>query len=191
MATSTRHKGKKDMMDLLMEAEDEDGQKLEDEHIVNLILISFSAGFESSALAALWAIVYLSEHPEALKKAKEEQEEIMKRRPSTQKGLNLAEIKQMEYLNKVIDEMLHETNILSIFREAKADVSINGYTIPKGWKVLVWTGAVHMDPENYEDPQDFNPSRWHGIILKPKQRNSSPLEQEADLVLEVIWLSLS
>jgi cytochrome P450 len=53
-----------------MEAEDEDGQKLEDEHIVNLILISFSAGFESSALAALWAIVYLSEHPEALKKAK-------------------------------------------------------------------------------------------------------------------------
>jgi ent-kaurenoic acid hydroxylase len=69
-AKSNQHEGKKDLMDLLMEAEDEDGQKLEDEHIVNLILISFSAGFESSALAALWAIVYLSEHPEALKKAK-------------------------------------------------------------------------------------------------------------------------
>ncbi|XP_059428644.1 beta-amyrin 11-oxidase-like [Corylus avellana] len=139
---------------------------LKDEHIVNLILISFSAGFESSAMGALWAIVHLSEHPEALKKAKEEQQEIMKRRPSTQKGLSLTDIKRMEYLAKAIDEMLRKTNILSLFREAKADVSINGYTLPKGWKVLAWTGAVHMDPETYEDPQHFNPSRWDNIKTK-------------------------
>lgn len=34
------------------------------------------------------------------------------------------------------------------------------YIIPKGWKVLVWYGAVHMDPEIYDNPQNFNPSRW-------------------------------
>ena len=65
-----QHKRKKDVMDLLMEAEDEDGQKLDDEDIVALLLGFISAGFGTSATSTLWAIVHLTEHPEALKKAK-------------------------------------------------------------------------------------------------------------------------
>jgi len=37
---------------------------------------------------------------------------------------------------------------------------MTGYTIPKGWKVLVWNRGVHMDPENYSNPKEFDPSRW-------------------------------
>ncbi|GMY35322.1 beta-amyrin 11-oxidase-like [Fagus crenata] len=68
--------------------------------------------------------------------------------------------------HEVIDEMLRMANAFSLFREAKVDVNINGYIIPKGWKVLVWYGAVHMDPEIYENPQDFNPSRWNNLKAK-------------------------
>jgi len=70
MTESEQHKGRKDMMDLLSEAEDEDGRKLEDEDIVDLILLFLSAGFDSSAVSILWAIIHLTENPEALKKAK-------------------------------------------------------------------------------------------------------------------------
>lgn len=35
-----------------------------------------------------------------------------------------------------------------------------GYIIPKGWKVLISNQGVHMDPENYSIPKEFNPSRW-------------------------------
>ena len=35
-----------------------------------------------------------------------------------------------------------------------------GYTIPKGWKVLVWFRSVHLDPEIYPNPREFDPSRW-------------------------------
>ncbi|XP_059427765.1 beta-amyrin 11-oxidase-like [Corylus avellana] len=161
-----QHKGKKDMMDLLMEAEDEDGQKLEDEDIIALLLGFFSAGFGSTTTNTLRAIVNLANHPEALKQAKEEQEEITKRRPSTQKGLNLKDIRQMEYLAKVIDEMLRITNVTGLFREANDNISIDGYTIPKGWKIYVCLGPIHMDPETYESPQDFNPSRWDNIQVK-------------------------
>ncbi|XP_059428652.1 beta-amyrin 11-oxidase-like [Corylus avellana] len=164
--SNDEHKGKKDMMDLLMEVEDEDGQKLEDEDIVALLVSFFAAGFGSTTTNTLRAIVHLSEHPEALKKAKEEQEDITKRRPSTQKGLNFKDIKQMQYLAKVIDEMLRITSLTGLFREAKIDISIDGYTIPKGWKVFVWLGIIHMDPETYESPQDFNPSRWDNIKTK-------------------------
>ncbi|OMO93113.1 Cytochrome P450 [Corchorus olitorius] len=67
----------------------------------------------------------------------------------------------MEYLPKVIDESLRRSNFaFSIFRKAEADVELNGYTIPKGWKVLVWHRAIHMDPNIYSNPKEFLPSRW-------------------------------
>ncbi|XP_031259390.1 beta-amyrin 11-oxidase-like [Pistacia vera] len=163
-----KQKAKRGMIDLMMEVEDENGKKLEDADIKDLLLMFLLAGHESSAHAAMWAILYLHQHPEMLQKAKEEQEEIMKRRPSTQKGLNLIEIKQMEYLAKVIDETLRRTNLsFANFRQAKVDVTIKGYTIPKGWKVLVWNRGVHMDPENYPHPNQYDPSRWENHVAKP------------------------
>ncbi|OMO96123.1 Cytochrome P450 [Corchorus olitorius] len=67
----------------------------------------------------------------------------------------------MEYLSKVIDETLRNFNpLFSIPRVAQEDININDYFIPKGWKVQVWTRAVHMDPETYVNPKDFLPSRW-------------------------------
>ena len=61
---------KRGMIDLLMEIEDENGQKLQDEDIIDLLLMFLLAGHESSAHAAMWAIIYLHDHPELLQKAK-------------------------------------------------------------------------------------------------------------------------
>ncbi|XVF51941.1 hypothetical protein PTKIN_Ptkin04bG0224500 [Pterospermum kingtungense] len=159
---------KKGMIDLFMEVEDEKGQKLKDEERVNLLLLFLVAGHESSASAVNWATIFLHNNPETLKKAKEGQEEILKRRPSGQKGLSLKEMRQMEYLSKVIDETLRMVNLLfANFRWQKVDANINGYFIPKGWKVLVWNREVHMDPENYENPKQFLPSRWDNDKTKP------------------------
>ncbi|PPE02660.1 hypothetical protein GOBAR_DD00359 [Gossypium barbadense] len=100
---------------------------------------------------------------------KEEQEAVLKRRPSSQKGLTLAEIKQMEYLPKVIDESMRRANFaFTLFRRVETDVNLNGYTIPKGWNVLVWSRAVHMDPDIYTNPKEFSPSRWENPGLKGK-----------------------
>ena len=61
---------KKGMMDLLMEVENENGEKLEDEHIIDLLLLILFAGHETTAHTAMWAIIYLHDHPEMLQKAK-------------------------------------------------------------------------------------------------------------------------
>ncbi|XVF52396.1 hypothetical protein PTKIN_Ptkin05aG0014900 [Pterospermum kingtungense] len=149
------------LIDLIMEVKDEEGEKLDVEKIVIALLVVLLAGRETSGRAASWATIYLHDYPEVLQKAKEEQEEILKRRPSSQKGLTLGEIKQMKYLSKVIDETLRiRTNTFALLREAKTDANLNGYFIPKGWKVLVWQSAVHMDPEIYPNPNEFLPSRW-------------------------------
>ncbi|EXB70679.1 Ent-kaurenoic acid oxidase 1 [Morus notabilis] len=164
---SQRRKGnvsstkKKDMMDALLDVEDENGRKLTDEEIIDVLLMYLNAGHESSGHTMMWAVVFLQHRPEIFQKAKAEQEEIIKKRPPTQKGLSLKEIREMDYLSKVVDETLRVVTFsLTVFREAKQDVQVTGYTIPKGWKVLVWFRSVHLDPEIYPDPKEFNPSRW-------------------------------
>lgn len=166
-------KAKKDMMDALLEVEDENGRKLTDEEIIDLLVMYLNAGHESSGHTLMWATVLLQKHPEFLQKAKVEQEDIVKRRPAGQKGLTLKEIRQMTYLSQVVDETLRWlTFSFVVFREAISDVKINGYTVPKGWKVLVWFRTCHLDPEAWPEPMKFNPSRWDGLI--PKAGNFLP-----------------
>ncbi|CAN6588992.1 unnamed protein product [Malus baccata var. baccata] len=164
---------KKDMMDAMLDVEDDDGSKLTDEDIIDVLLMYLNAGHESSGHTIMWATVFLQANPEAFQRAKAEQDGILKRRPPTQKGLTLKEYREMDYLSKVIDETLRViTFSLTVFREAKKDVKINGYSIPKGWKVLVWFRSIHYDSELYPNPMEFNPSRWDNFT--PKALNFLP-----------------
>ncbi|XP_038905890.1 beta-amyrin 11-oxidase-like [Benincasa hispida] len=158
----------KDMMDLLMELKDEEGEELDDETIKDLIFGKLFAGHETSAYTAMWAILFLTNHPHIFQKAKEEQEDIIKRRPTTQKGITLSEVKQMKFLYQVIDETLRVSGItFMVFREAVVDVEINGKIIPKGWKVIPWFGELYMDEKQFPSPREFNPSRWDNFVATP------------------------
>ncbi|KAL2478273.1 Ent-kaurenoic acid oxidase 2 [Forsythia ovata] len=164
---------KKDMMDALMDVEDENGRKLNDDEIIDVLVMYLNAGHESSGHITMWATLFLQKNPDIFKRAKAEQEEIVRKRQPDQKGLTLKEIRQMVYLDKVIDETLRVVTFsLMVFREAKKDVNICGYTIPQGWKVLVWFRSVHLDPETYVEPKKFDPSRWDGFT--PKAANFLP-----------------
>ncbi|XP_073154775.1 ent-kaurenoic acid oxidase 2-like isoform X2 [Henckelia pumila] len=164
---------RKDMMDALMDAEDEYGRRLNDEEIIDVLVMYLNAGHESSGHITMWATLFLQNHPHVFEKAKAEQDEIVKNRTPGQQGLTLREVRQMEYLSKVIDETLRIiTFSLVVFREARKDVRISGYTIPKGWKVLVWFRGVHLDPDTYVEPKKFDPSRWDGFT--PKAGNFLP-----------------
>ncbi|KAI3731963.1 hypothetical protein L1987_63157 [Smallanthus sonchifolius] len=158
---------KRDMLDALLDTADDNGKRLEDEEIIDTLVMYLNAGHESSGHITMWSTILLQSHPEYFKIAKEEQERIVKNMPPGQKGLTLKEFRQMEYLSKVIDETLRlVTFSLMTFREAKKDVDIKGYTIPKGWRVLVWFRSVHHNPEIYPQPKEFNPSRWDNLVPK-------------------------
>lgn len=160
-------KHKKDMMDTLMDVEDENGRRLTDEEIIDVLVMYLNAGHESSGHIIMWATLFLQKHPEIFDKAKAEQEAIVKNKPPGQKGLTLKEVRQMEYLSKVIDETLRVVTFsFVVFREAMKDVNVSGYTIPRGWKVLVWFRSVHHDSETYLEPMKFDPSRWDGFTPK-------------------------
>ena len=61
---------------------------------------------------------------------------------------------------------------LTIFFLNFRPVELEGYTIPKNAHVIPHLHAVHMDPELWRNPQDFQPERFlnesHSCIEKPE-----------------------
>lgn len=58
------------MMDALIDVEDENGRKLTDEEIIDILIMYLNAGHESSGHTMMWSTILLNQHPEVLKKAK-------------------------------------------------------------------------------------------------------------------------
>jgi (+)-abscisic acid 8'-hydroxylase len=59
------------------------------------------------------------------------------------------------------------TSLFSICadRFCVGDFVFSGYLIPKGWKVLPLFRNIHHSPENFKEPEKFDPSRFEVIIV--------------------------
>lgn len=142
-----------------------DDGRLSTEQILDLILNILFAGHETSAVALTLALHFLASSPSAMDSLRSEHLGIMARTkqeksPNT-RTLNWDDYKHMEFTQNVINETLRLGNVVRfVHRKALRDVHFKGYDIPAGWKVLPVFDAVHLDPNLYDEPLDFNPDRW-------------------------------
>lgn len=88
-------------MGLLLQATDEDGERLSVDELKDQILTLLFAGHETltSAVASFCQLV--AQHPQVLKLAREEQQKLGVNTP-----LTLENLKQMTYLEQVLKEVL-------------------------------------------------------------------------------------
>ncbi len=156
-----------DALGMLLQAEDEEGNRLSLEDLCDQVLVLLFAGHETltSALASFCLLV--AQHPQVWDKLRAEQETV---------GWNPAEsptsdqLKAMTYLDWTLQEVLRLVPpVGGGFREAIADFEYGGYRIPKGWSVLYQINRTHDDPELYDNPERFNPDRWN-----PEHEKSNP-----------------
>ncbi|PIN26284.1 Cytochrome P450 CYP4/CYP19/CYP26 subfamily [Handroanthus impetiginosus] len=152
----------------------EDSEGLTDEQIAdNMIGVIFAAR-DTTASVLTWILKYLAENPSVLQAVTEEQEAIMKAKEvfGEEKVLNWTDTRKMPITTRVIQETLRVASILSFtFREAVEDVEFNGYLIPKGWKVLPLFRNIHHSPDNFPEPEKFDPSRFEAA---PKPNTFMP-----------------
>ncbi|XVE79475.1 hypothetical protein DITRI_Ditri14bG0062000 [Diplodiscus trichospermus] len=124
------------------------------------------ATIEIISLSFNLAAKFLLDNPSLLQQLTEEHEAILKNREDASCGLSWEEYKSMTFTHYVINETLRLGNMLpGILRRAITDIHVDGYIIPKGWIVLVVPSALHLNPNTYEDPLSFNPSRWKVILF--------------------------
>ncbi|XP_059661725.1 cytochrome P450 87A3-like [Cornus florida] len=155
-----------DFFDYVLEELVKENTILTEAIALDLMFVLLFASFETTSLALTLATKFLSDHPLVLKELTEEHEAILRRRENVGSGLTWEEYKSMTFTFQFINETIRLANIApGIFRKALREIKFKGYTIPADWAIMVCPPAVHLNPDKYKDPLNFNPWRWKGMEL--------------------------
>ncbi|CAL4888878.1 unnamed protein product [Urochloa decumbens] len=169
-ATSERDK---DLLDILLEkAEDEAAQvKLTRENIKAFITDVVTAGSDSSAATVEWMLAELINHPEAMRKVREEIDAAV----GGDRIIGEADLPRLPYLQAAFKETLRlHPGAPIAHRVSAAEVIAGGFTVPAGTAVFINVWAIGRDPAFWEDPPAFRPERFMpggaaaGVGMEPR-----------------------
>ncbi|KAJ6926785.1 cytochrome P450 85A-like [Populus alba x Populus x berolinensis] len=148
-----------DMLGKLMRTE-ENKYKLTDEEIIDQIITILYSGYETVSTTSMMAVKYLHDHPRVLQELRKEHLAVReKKRPEDPIDLN--DLKPMRFTRAVILETSRMATIVNgVLRKTTREMELNGFVIPKGWRIYVYTREINYDPHIYPDPLSFNPWRW-------------------------------
>ncbi|KAJ1289954.1 hypothetical protein BS78_02G204200 [Paspalum vaginatum] len=151
-----------DLLGCLMRSRGDDGAPLlTDEQIADNIIGVLFAAQDTTASVLTWIVKYLHDQPKLLEAVRWEQAAVREATDGGRRPLTWAHTRSMALTHRVILESLRMASIISFtFREAVADVEYKGFLIPKGWKVMPLFRNIHHNPDNFQDPQKFDPSRF-------------------------------
>jgi len=117
-------------------------------------------GTDTSAVTVEWAMSELLRNPDVLAKATEELDRVIGR------GRLVAEedMPNLPYVEAVVKETmrLHPVAPLLTPRLSREHVSVGGYDIPAGTRILINIWAIGRDPAVWEAPMEFRPERFVG-----------------------------
>jgi cytochrome P450 len=138
---------RKDILSLLMQARDEDGNEMTDPELRDELVTLLLAGHETTATSVAWAIERLVRHPEKLRRL-------------------LAEIDAgpeggEEYITAVVNETLRVRPVVPIVvRLLQDELQVGPYTLPAGTRVTPSLYLTNRNPRVYDRPRDFEPERF-------------------------------
>ncbi|MFD9893478.1 cytochrome P450 [Amycolatopsis sp. NPDC059027] len=145
-----------DLLSLLMLARDEDtGESMTDRQVYDEVITLLTAGSETSAVALAWLFHELAGNPAVERRARAEIDQVLAGRAAT-----FADVAKLEYLRRVVNEVLRMYPIWILMRRALKDVELGGVRLPAGTEVMFSPYSLHFDPRFHEDPDRFDPDRW-------------------------------
>ncbi|MBX3086585.1 MAG: cytochrome P450 [Anaerolineae bacterium] len=148
--------GDSDLLTMLMDARDDDGQPMSTEQMLDEIRSLYLAGHETTAATLSWAWLLLSHNPVSYAKLEAEIADVLKGRTPTSD-----DVPNLPYCNAVIKEALRCYPVAWITqRVAMEDVEIGGYAVAKDTAVWLSPWIVQHDPRWYAEPDTFMPERW-------------------------------
>jgi cytochrome P450 len=137
-----------DILSLLMQARDEDGQAMTDGELRDELVTLLLAGHETTATSVAWAVERLVRHPDKLARL-------------------VAEIDAEEdggggeYMTAVVNETLRVRPVVPIVaRMLKEDLQVGAYRLPEGTRVVPSIYLTNRNPRVYESPEEFRPERF-------------------------------
>lgn len=143
-----------DILAVLLEARDEQGQPMLREEIHDEVLTLMATGHESTATALAWGIYWLLSSPEVYERARRE---MMALGPEC----TGAQIARSDYLEAVVKEILRLTPVIPVIaRQVQREVKVGGYTLEPGMVAMPAIYLAHRRAEVFEEPERFWPERF-------------------------------
>ncbi|GFP87298.1 cytochrome p450 85a [Phtheirospermum japonicum] len=145
-----------DMLDHMLR----DVDAMDDKEIIDQIITILYSGFETVSTTSMMAIKYLHDHPQALQELREEHFAIRKRKKA-EEPVDWDDYKSMRFSRAVILETMRLATVVNgVLRKTTQDMNLNGFLVPRGWRIYVYTREINYDPILYQEPLKFNPWRW-------------------------------
>jgi cytochrome P450 len=136
-----------DILSLLMQARDEDGEPMTDEELRDELVTLLLAGHETTATSVAWAIERLVRHPQKLARLVAE----------IDAGPDGGE----RYATAVVNETLRVRPVVPIVaRMLTEDFELAGRRLPAGTRVMPSIYLTNRNPRVYEAPDEFRPERF-------------------------------
>lgn len=141
---------------------DYDGTRFNSLQIKDSVLTMMFAGYDTTSSTLACLIQYIYRHPDVHRRLQEENDQLRAELgPAGSLTLEIIKSPKMRYTQMVIQEAHRLLSLAyAIGRSVKQDIEFEGYLIPKGWYVLLDVAATHYNPDIFEDPFTFNPSRF-------------------------------
>ena len=155
-----------DALSLLIQAQDEEGNRLSLEEMRAQAMLLLFAGHETTTAMLTWICLELARHPDVLQRAREEQRQL-----AAHGALNLEQISKMPYLDQVLNEIerLHPP-IAGGFRGVIKPFEFNGFHVPAGWLLQYSILLTHQQANVYPQPDRFDPDRFSPERQEAKQK---------------------
>ncbi|XVE78569.1 hypothetical protein DITRI_Ditri13aG0156300 [Diplodiscus trichospermus] len=149
-----------DMLGYLMRKDYGNRYKLSDDEIIDQIITILYSGYETVSTTSMMAVKYLHDHPHVLEELRQEHMAIRERKRPDE-PIEWNDLKAMRFTRAVIFETSRLATIVNgVLRKTTQEMELNGFVIPKGWRIYVYTREINYDPFLYPDPLAFNPWRW-------------------------------
>ncbi len=144
--------GRSDILSLLMEGRDEEGQPLSDAELSDQLLTLLVSGHETTAAALAWFWNWVLQDAEIYTALKEE---VRGAGVSAERGAKLP------LLDAAIKETLRLQPVLpTLGRVVNQPLRIGGYELPVDSRLMVSIYLTHRRPSLYPDPTRFRPQRF-------------------------------
>ncbi|MGI9163704.1 MAG: cytochrome P450 [Mycobacterium sp.] len=144
-----------DMLTVLCNTTDSDGNSFTDTDIVNHMIFLMMAAHDTSTSTLTTMAYHLAANPQWQERCRAEGERI------GDAPLDIDALDKLETFDLVFNECLRMVTPLPFnVRRAVRDTSILGHYIPAGTNINLWPGMNHRLPELWTDPDRFDPDRF-------------------------------
>ena len=152
----------KNFLDLLLEAEAVDGNGFSLEEIREELLTVMLAGQETTFSTLTWFFSCFAKYPKWAELARAEIKKVLNGNLS--QDVTYEHIMKLDLVSRMLKESqrMHPTIVqLNPRILLKQDLKTSdGRVIRKNTDVCVNVAGLHMNPEVYENPEEYNPDRW-------------------------------